>query len=216
MRGVSVPAYLDMALDADFAGAAEGGSALRDELSAFAARMGWAQVKRLLELGVPGAFLAQLTGAGDVAAARVSLANRGAYFEVPGPDARLLLAVRDGFGTLVDLVAFSTSDPDDWALRCGLGAMLGTWTLEEAQRRVCAHGYAQLRIFATPLAWLLGGGEGVCVLDWNAGLAELRLLGETVTLRCDRGVGERLEALLRRGGVPRVKEVAPAIERRAA
>lgn len=204
---MSALAYLDVAMAGDFAAAEAGGDWVRDELAGLAARMSWAQLARVGDLGVPGPFLAQLTGAGDIAVARVSLAHRGAFFEVPGPDARLLLAVRDASGVLVDVVAFRTSDPDDWALRVGLGAVLGAVALEDVERRVCVDGYARMRVFGTPLAWLQGGGAGVCVLDWKVGLSDLTALGETVTLECDRGAGERLEALLRRGNLPRVKEV---------
>ena len=53
---------------------------------------------------------------------------------------------------------------------------------------------------ATPLAWL----------------RMLRGLGEAVLLRCDRGAGERLKALLRCGGLPRAKETGLPPVRRAA
>ena len=69
---------------------------------------------------------------------------------------------------------------------------------------------------ATPLAWLRSGREGMAVLDWDTGLRMLRGLGEAVLLRCDRGAGERLKALLRCGGLPRAKETGLPPVRRAA
>ena len=68
----------------------------------------------------------------------------------------------------------------------------------------------ELRLHGNPLAWLRSGGDGLCVLDWEGALPMLRGLGERVLLRCDRGAGARLSALLMRGGLPRVKETGPA------
>lgn len=116
-------------------------------------------------------------------------------------------------GVPVDAVAVRTETPDDWALRRGVGWCLGydAWLACEAGR---AHA---LRIVGTPLDWLRSPGS-LCVLDWEAALPLLRGLGETVTLRCNRGAGQRLEALLRRGGLPMVRETGgwPSGERRAA
>lgn len=238
---MSALAYLDAAMDADFYEALDGGSALREEMDALAAGVTWPRVRRLIEMGVPAALVGELNGAGDLAFARVSLSGGGRFFEFPGPDARLILGVREQ-GVLVDLMAIHSEQPDDWALRRGAG-----WCLGYDAWLACESGRAQvLRIVGTPMDWLLSGGpsrcgsdcvldhssgrtdEGtICVLDWEAALPMLRGLGEGVLLRCDRGAGERLEALLRRGGLPRVKEVpapllpTPAvheakIERRAA
>ena len=166
---------------------------------------------RLLQLGIPAKALAQLCGAGDLAAARVSLSKDGTRFEPEGPDARLLRLVGEQ-GVPVDVVALATHDEDQWALRRGEGWCLGY----DAWLR-CEIGMAHvLRLHGTPLAWLRAGCEGLCVLDWDLGLRQLRGLGEEVTLRCDRGVGERLCALLRVGGLPRVKETGPLPVRRAA
>lgn len=74
----------------------------------------------------------------------------------------------------------------------------------------------ELGVHATPLAWLQAGCEGVTVLDWDMGLRHLRGLGDHVLLRCDRGAGDRLTALLQHGGIPRVKETGLPPVRRAA
>ncbi|MBX7496780.1 hypothetical protein K3172_13015 [Qipengyuania sp. 6B39] len=183
---------------------------LRAELEA--ARLSPAALARVLELGVPAGLLGQLCGAGDIGAGRVALSADGARFEPEGPDPRLLLGVREQ-GVLVDLVALATHDPDQWALRWGQGWCLGydAWLACETGR---AH---ELRLFATPLAWLRAGGVGIVILDWDEGLRCLRGLGEHVLLRCDRGAGERLRKLLSIGNLPRVKETGPVVPvRRAA
>lgn len=182
---------------------------LRAELEA--ARLSVTGLARVLALGVPAAFIGELCGAGDLGTARVSLSRDGARFEAEGPDGRLLLGVREQ-GVLVDVVALAAHDPDQWALRRGEG-----WCLGYDSWLACEIGAAhELRLFATPIAWLHAGGAGCCVLDWDIGLRMLRGLGEHVLLRCERGAGDRLKSLLRVGGLPRVKESGPVPMRRAA
>lgn len=198
--------YLDKAIEAD---RDAWDCPLRAELAA--AGLSARAFARVLELGVPAKALAQLCGAGDLAAARVGLSRDGSRYEPEGPDARLLLAVREQ-GVVTDIVALATHDPDQWALRRGEGWCLGfdAWLACETGR---AH---ELRVHATPLAWLQAGCEGVAILDWDIGLRHLRGLGDHVLLRCDRGAGDRLTALLQHGGIPRVKETGLPPVRRAA
>jgi hypothetical protein len=193
------------------------------EAELLAAEMRWPAVAALLEMGVPRGVLGALTAAGDLAVAQVELARVGT-FAFGGPDRRLILAVRDGFGALDDLVAIASHNADEWALRCRGGVLLGESALMDAEGRVLRHGSGQasvhgraaLRLFGTPLAWLKGGGEGICVLDWGRGaLTRLRGLGEAVTLLCDPGAGERLKAMLLHGGLPRVSEAGDAVRRAA-
>lgn len=182
---------------------------MRAELEA--ARLSVTALARVLGLGVPAAFVGQLCSAGDLGTARVSLSRDGTRFEPEGPDGRLLLAVREQ-GVLVDVVALAAHDPDQWALRRGEG-----WCLGYDAWLACETGTLhELRLFATPIAWLQAGGAGCCVLDWDIGLRMLRGLGEHVLLRCERGAGDRLKSLLRVGGLPRVKESGPVPMRRAA
>ncbi|MBX7459538.1 hypothetical protein [Qipengyuania huizhouensis] len=203
---MSALAYLESALAGD---RADPLCALRREVAE--AGLSARAFARLLELGIPAKALAQLCGAGDVAATRVALSRDGSRYEPEGPDARLLLTVREQ-GVPVDIVALATHDEDQWALRRGEGWCLGY----DAWLR-CETGFAhELRVHATPLAWLRGGCEGVAILEWDLGLRMLRGLGENVLLRCDRGAGERLKALLRVGGLPRVKETGTLPIRRAA
>ena len=103
---------------------------------------------------------------------------------------------------MTDIVALATHDPDQWSLRRGLGWCLGydAWLACETGR---AH---ELRVHATPLAWLQAGCEGMTVLDWDMGVRNLRGLGEAITLRCDAGAGIALKARLARGGLPLVAE----------
>lgn len=184
------------------------------ERELMAGEMRWPAVEALIAMGVPRGFLGGLIGAGDLAVGQVEL-ERGGTFAFGGPDRRLILAVRDGFGVLDDLVAIASHNADEWALRHRAGVLLGEDVLLAAEGRAAVHGRAELRLFGTPLAWLRAGGEGVCVLDWGrAALGRLRALGEAVTLVCDAGAGVRLKAMLAVGGLPTVAEARPV--RRAA
>lgn len=191
--------YLEAALAGD---RAEPICELRREMAGFGLSM--PAFNRVLGLGVPAKALGQLTGAGDLAAGRVALSRDGSRFEPEGPDARLLVLVREQ-GIPTDIVALATHDPDQWALRRGEG-----WCLGFDAWHACRIGQRhELRVHATPIAWLQSGCDGMCILDWRFGLGHLRDLGEEVLLRCDHGAGQRLKALLQHGSLPRVKETAP-------
>lgn len=172
---------------------------LADEM--LATTLPFAGLWMLLDMGVPQDFALALAGDGDLAVARVSL-HRGGLFGFEGPDQRLILGVRRG-GDTIDLAALSSTCEDEWALRLGVADMLGEDLLLDcvlAERR-------ELRLFATPLAWLRGGGRGICVLDWSASaLGALRGLGSGVTLVVDPGAKPKLQAMLTHGGLPLVAE----------
>lgn len=126
---------------------------------------------------------------------------------------------------------------DEWALRLGAADFLGEDHLWHAHAhapsnagrepsgslgsaagtatRVRACGPAarsggrrwELRLYATPMAWLRAGGAGICVLDWTASaLGALRGVGSGVTLVVEPGAKARLDAMLAHGGLPLVAE----------
>lgn len=166
-------------------------------------------MQRLCEIDVPLAFVGALNARGRIGAAGVSLSRDGGRYDPHGPTARLLVAVEEE-GEVIDVAALASHDPDQWALRTGMGWCLGHMHWCEAQRAGIEGRAATLRLFSTPIDWLRGHGQGICVLDWNAAaLSHLRALGEGVLLRVDAGAGERLRALMAHGGLPRVKERAP-------
>jgi hypothetical protein len=177
----------------------------------------WATCQRLEALGVPGRFVCELGAHIAIGQARVQLSRRGDFFELPGPDARLLLGLFEG-GELIDVAAVSTSHPGEVARLTGLGWCLGEERIEAAERAVLAGKCPRLRLVADPLEWLRCEGRAVCVIDWAIALPRLRLLGELVTIECDAGAGERIRSLLAHGGLPRVSERAPVprIEQREA
>ena len=58
------------------------------------------------------------------------------------------------FGEIVDLVAWHPRRPDRWALRTGEGIVLGHAELGTNQK-----------ILPNPHAWVMTGGDGLCVLQ---------------------------------------------------
>lgn len=178
---------------------------LERELLEGAARMPFSAFQRLCAMGADRRFVAQLTGAGDVGIAQVTLSASG--WEPTGPHRRLLLAVRRD-GELVDVAALASHARNEWALRTGMGWALGMDLVDDLHRALAAgRPRMRVRLHATPFDWLAAAGDGLCVLDWSqAALSELRLLGERVTIEVAAGAGERLKAMLAYGGLPRVSE----------
>ena len=92
---------------------------------------------------------------------------RGGLYEPrdEGLDAVIVPVHADG---LADLVAFRPSLPGRWWRRLGAVPVLG----EENMRRFQVD---PLRVCATPLDWLRGGGRGVVIIDWLPDPADLLL-----------------------------------------
>lgn len=176
------------------------------ELLAAAARMSMGQVRRIWALGADRRFVARLIGAEMLGIGRVTLSRDGSRWEPGGPDGRLLIGAVDA-GALVDVVAVSTSHPDQWALRTGHGWALGCEAIERVHAALAEERRPVLALHANPIDWLRAGGEGVCVLDWSrAALAELRALGERATIEVGPGAAAQLKGMLAYGGLPRVRE----------
>lgn len=170
--------------------------------------LAWPSCQRLIELGVDGCFVLELSAHHRIGQARVQLHSRGAFWEPEGPEARLLIACCES-GERIDIAALRSGDPAAVALRTGIAWCLGPEMIEEAH---CA-GFADQRfvlpLVSDPLEWLRARGRALCVLDWSRALPALRGLGEHVTIECDAGTGEALRARLRHGGLPQVRERAP-------
>jgi hypothetical protein len=80
------------------------------------------------------------------------------------------------FGHLVDLVAFTTSNPDRWALRTGAASWLGAVQPQFLDPD-------PVEIWQTPMAWLMAGGTGICPLtDDPVELRRLLMPLETISV----------------------------------
>lgn len=199
--------YSTATLHADFAAAMAGDCGPADVHGMLAAHpVTLPAFRRLLAGGVDAALLGQMNCAGDLGAARVDLSRDGARFSFGGPDARLLLAVRDADYRLIDVVALASHDENQWSLLTGHADMLGAWHIDALERALACERPARLRLFATPWDWLRAGGAGVCVLNWSAGAVRaLRQLGEGAVLEADdAALRSKIKAMLVHGGNPLV------------
>ena len=98
-------------------------------------------------------------------ALRVSTKDNGTYALDPRGKLMAVVPVRDRMGEIVDAAAFLTSRPGRWWLRYRDTAIL------------CARAFAiaewdgrPLKLWETPLQWLLQGRRGSVILDWGADL----------------------------------------------
>lgn len=118
---------------------------------------------RLRELRVPITSLASLgCEQPTVGAQRVRFGRDGLWEPDPDGEPAVLVAVceRDDFGpVLVDLVAFASDNPKQWAWRTGDGWALGLANLDE---------FRPLRVVEDPIAWLAAAGDALCILNWSA------------------------------------------------
>lgn len=181
-------------------------SELGEWLAGLAARMPFAAVAALDELGAPRGVINGLLLRGDLARARVTIGKSGLFDLDDGGAPALLIGVREA-GAVIDVCAVQSSRADEWALLRGDGAVLGHHALLR-----CMLGMDDvLPVFGTPLAWLVAGAVGICVLDWAPSvLGQLRGLGPGVTLQCeDARAAEVLARALAWDGLPKVA-VRPA------
>lgn len=90
-----------------------------------------------------------------------------------------IIACHDAFEEVTDVVAFVTTDPSRVRRYAGRAVFLGEHVL--ANPATCALG-EPLRLYRTPLSWLVAGGHGAVVLDpaqaWRALLDVPAIAGE--------------------------------------
>ena len=146
---------------------------------------------RLLALGVPARAIAEL-GARQIpfGVAHVERIERGLYQPGEGPLHVLSPVYADG--EVIDIVAWRSDAPANWAWRTGLGWALGTDELP--QLREYWPGDPPLQLHATPLDWLRAGGTGMCILDWEAD--ELESLRGLNAIEADEWIAMRLHKTL--------------------
>lgn len=136
---------------------------LGKELQEAALSMGPLDFPRLRSLGLINTGVAEM-GMRHHQFGLATIVDVGEGLFAPSPDGRrsMVVPVYEN-GQLLDLVAFSTSTPDDWLLRTGAGLALGlidgfephTWG-------------ASVHLHKTPMDWLRAGGDGLCIVDWSA------------------------------------------------
>lgn len=109
----------------------------------------------------------------NLTAVRIAGKNDGTFSFDPDGRLAVLIPVRDRFGEIVDMAAFFQEESDQWWCRHGDETpILGAQELAYA-----GFHHQRLKLWETPLQWLLKRRSGCCVLDWGA---NLRLLFDDI------------------------------------
>lgn len=147
---------------------------LRKEMEAAALAVGQMEIARLRKLGALNVPVAEMGYRfHPLGVASVQPLDDGLFCFAEG-SRRLIVPVWED-GELIDLLAVSTADPDDWWLRTGLGLSLGLYDGWEPWRW-----REVVPVHRNPLQWLQAGGDGLCVTNWAA--PELYLLNDLAAL----------------------------------
>lgn len=164
---------------------------LSDEMFAAAGRIRQAHLDRIRALGVAPRTIAMMgRNFPPIGVVDAKAENNGLFQPGDGPS-HMCQPVFQG-GTLVDIVAWRTLQPDRWWLRTGNGWALHADDLLMVERWSAA---APL-LHASPLAWLRSEAVGSVILDWSAPeIAQLR--NHRVIACSDRTVADTLDRALR-------------------
>lgn len=180
---------------------------LERELNAAASAVRQRHLDQIRGLGVSMAFVAEVgRDHAPFGVTAVEAVGGGLYQPGAGMPHLILPVIEDH--VLVDLCAVHSSNPSSWLLRTGNGWALGLkdglnrwlWYSPKGVNR-----FGEVRhqvgrpthIFSSPIDWLQGAGEGICVLDWSA--PEVRHLDVLPEVTCsDRETALLLEQALRR------------------
>lgn len=140
---------------------------LFDEFSQAVGNVGQIHFKWFRKHGVSEQTL--FAGPSLCGAARVLIS--GNRFQ-PDPDGQSAVIVPVGvfddlgWHRIDDLIAYPPDCPKTFATRYGTENLLGRHILDDAK-----HYGEPLRLHTTPHDWLVGGGTGVCIVDWAGPLA---------------------------------------------
>ncbi len=142
-----------------------------------------------------------LRGCGMPGIASVQPTDDGRFEFADGAVTAVILPAYDGLPSLLaanpqrhveelrDLVAVDLDHPDRFWRRCGEALLMGNAYLE-----IAAQECEPIKVFRTPMSWLLGAGAGIVVLDWT--WARDLLLDQELVAE-DLDLGNRLEDALK-------------------
>ena len=119
-------------------------------------------VERLQRMGIPNRII--FGPRHYLGAARIVTTSDGLFeFHEDGEDALVVPEGEPevpGWAEVHDLIAFKPGSPERWWRRRGDADILGVSNMTPWR-------LAPLVIHETPLSWLQGGADGVCVVDWG-------------------------------------------------
>lgn len=127
-----------------------------------------------------------------IGAARIVALPNGRYRPIDDGELAYILGVFDVDHELVDLLAWHVGSPGRWWRRFAAWPVLGARELAKAR-----YYHDPVVLHSTPDAWVLAGGDGICLLDWHL---DLRPLFEGVSaVRCDsQTLAARFQTAMRR------------------
>lgn len=160
---------------------------LQVEAHAACQRVRQPHIDRLIALGVPGAAIATL-GEREIPFGIGTVERMADGLYQPGEGSlHVISPVYEG-GEIIDLVAWRSNAPGNWAWRTGLGWALGCYMLSPRWDD------DPVIIHATPLDWLRAGGTGMCILDWEA--PEIEQMRALAVIEADEWIASRITRTL--------------------
>ncbi len=145
----------------------------------------------LKQHGVPDISLSMWPG--PVGMASIETHPMNCFDFVPDRRRAFVMPVLSGgaFSDIVDLTAWFPDNPGRCWTRCYSGVPLGVDQLDRAELLG-----DPLLLHPTPLGWLRGNGEGVCILDWKMSSPALRCVPKLICedVEFGRFVQDRLSA----------------------
>ncbi len=162
---------------------------LRQEYAAAVAGVRQPHLDLLVALGVSASTIARWPGGyAPFGIAPIKRAEDGLYEPGAGDTYVMMPVVEQGF--ILDIVAWRSNAPRDWALRCGAGWALG------ADLLLSHWDDTPLNVVATPLDWFKAGGAALCVLDWGA--TEIDRICGVAAIHAEPPMADRLTHVLSR------------------
>jgi hypothetical protein len=160
---------------------------LEAEMEAASSRVRQEHLSRMLALGVPRASIATL-GATQAPFGIASAQPDGSHLYQPGDGPTHVVMPVMEMGDIIDLIAWRSTNPAKWYWRTCAGWALGADWLNPRWDE------DPVRLYATPLDWLAGAGQGICILDWAA--PEVRELASLGAIESGEMIGRKLMAIL--------------------
>ncbi|NQV94379.1 MAG: hypothetical protein HQ482_04490 [Sphingomonadales bacterium] len=143
---------------------------------------------RIKALGVDSSTIARL-GAIQPPFGVMDCDDVGGGIFQPGGDKTYIVQPVFDSDTMIDIVAWRTTEPQKWLWRTGAAWALNTDT-------IAANSWQDepLVIDATPLDWLRGGATGLCILNWDA--PEIRTLLRVQSISAEALIARQLRGVL--------------------